>query len=157
MKDTIKKHILKYYKYNPKTGMVTGRRGKTIGTKNEWGYLRISVRINKKYFLLKIHRMAWVLFYKKWPKNHIDHINGIRTDNRIKNLRDVTRRENGSNRIEHRNGRLVGANFIKKKNVKKPWISKIRHKKKQIHLGVYKTELEAHNVYMKYKKTHSLR
>lgn len=44
------------------------------------------------------HRVAWVLYYGKWPTHQIDHINGIRNDNRISNLRDVTQSENMRNR-----------------------------------------------------------
>lgn len=43
------------------------------------------------------HRAAWAIFYGQWPENYIDHINGNRADNRIQNLRDVTRAENQKN------------------------------------------------------------
>lgn len=34
----------------------------------------------------KAHRLAWFYIHKTWPKNVIDHINGVKTDNRISNL-----------------------------------------------------------------------
>lgn len=43
------------------------------------------------------HRVAWAVFHSSWPQGEIDHINGIRSDNRIVNLRDVTRLENARN------------------------------------------------------------
>lgn len=43
------------------------------------------------------HRIAWTHAYNKWPDHHIDHINGIRDDNRIDNLRDVTATTNCRN------------------------------------------------------------
>jgi len=50
------------------------------------------------------HRIAWLLHYGTWPKNHIDHINGIKSDNRIENLRDVPRGKNMRNmRLQKRN------------------------------------------------------
>jgi hypothetical protein len=47
--------------------------------------------------LYRAHRIAWALHYGEDPENQIDHINGIRTDNRIENLRVVTNKENSWN------------------------------------------------------------
>lgn len=43
------------------------------------------------------HRLAWALHHGEWPAGEIDHINGIRDDNRIANLRSVSRTENARN------------------------------------------------------------
>lgn len=43
------------------------------------------------------HRVAWAIYYGAWPKGEIDHINGLRNDNRIANLRVVNRAENAKN------------------------------------------------------------
>jgi hypothetical protein len=43
------------------------------------------------------HRVAWLLFYKEWPDDQIDHINGNKQDNRIRNLRCVSQSENMKN------------------------------------------------------------
>jgi hypothetical protein len=45
----------------------------------------------------RAHRVCWALHYGSWPIHQIDHINGIRDDNRISNLRDVLKSENGKN------------------------------------------------------------
>lgn len=44
------------------------------------------------------HRIAWVMHHGHWPEHDIDHINGVRNDNRICNLRSVSRKDNMQNR-----------------------------------------------------------
>lgn len=56
------------------------------------------------------HRLAWIYVYGAWPKNEIDHINRINLDNRIENLRDVTRKENLDNRAPYCQRRLNSSN-----------------------------------------------
>lgn len=43
---------------------------------------------------LLAHRVAWAVAFGEWPNGEIDHINGFKTDNRLINLRDVSRSEN---------------------------------------------------------------
>jgi len=61
----------------------------------------------------KAHRVMWALKYGKWPENQIDHINGIRNDNRICNLKSVNQSENNRNmkiRSDNKTG-YVGVSF----------------------------------------------
>jgi hypothetical protein len=44
------------------------------------------------------HRLAWLWWFGEWPEGGLDHINRIRNDNRIDNLREATRSENQRNR-----------------------------------------------------------
>lgn len=106
------------------------------------GYLVIS--FNKKVY--RLNRLAWFYFYGKWPKHQIDHINGIKTDNRIKNLRDVTNRDNQINKEIHRKGRLCGCHYHK---TAKKWCSQIKINGKRHYLGLFNSEIEAHKAYMK--------
>lgn len=90
--------------YDPETGIFTWvetkRRG-FVGKKAGCfcprdGYIRI--RINGKLELA--HRLAWNICNPDnplTPQEQIDHINHIRTDNRIRNLRKVTNTENSRN------------------------------------------------------------
>jgi hypothetical protein len=92
------------------------------------------------------HVIVWILSTgKDIPQGmDIDHINGNKIDNRIDNLRIVTHRVNMQNRKTHRAGRLVGASYFKERNY---WRSDIRIDKKNITIGYYKTEQEAHEAY----------
>jgi hypothetical protein len=75
--------------------------GTQAGTlKADSGYIIIS--INKKPY--RAHRLAWLYTYGEMPTNQLDHINGIRNDNRLINLRDTQQGEN------HKNKRLLTTN-----------------------------------------------
>jgi len=92
------------------------------------------------------HRIIYILTYGSIPGGmQIDHINGNRIDNRIENLRLVTNRQNGQNKQHHRNGRLVGCTYNKRK---KRWNARVRFKGIKLSLGNYKTEQEAHQAYI---------
>jgi hypothetical protein len=73
------------------------------------GYLMGRI-FNKSY---KAHRVLWALYYGEWPKDQIDHLNGVRNDNRIINLRSVSQSENNRNmkmRSDNKSG-CVGVSF----------------------------------------------
>lgn len=88
------------FNYDPETGVITrrvkmnrsGAAGYVVGVPL-LGYLRATV-LRQNY---GCHRIAWALHYGEWPDMHLDHINGIRTDNRIVNLREVTTAQNSFN------------------------------------------------------------
>ena len=89
--------------YDAATGMVVwlvnkgiAKAGQVASSVNALGYGR--VKINGKSVLA--HRLAWALHYGEWPDGAIDHINGIKTDNRLCNLRLATRAQNQQNDIE---------------------------------------------------------
>jgi len=90
----IPKSIFNDYIYNPETGdLRRTTRANSNGSIDKAGYLIIKYK-GSQY---KSHRVCWYLFYGKEPLKTIDHINGIKTDNRISNLRDVTISENNMN------------------------------------------------------------
>lgn len=84
--------------YDPGTGTFLRLRGdKRADTAMVIGYRRVRITIDGVKFEFLAHRLAWFLVNGSWPKGEIDHINGNREDNRIANLRDVTRTENARN------------------------------------------------------------
>lgn len=64
-----------------------------FNTKNGHGYLRGNIWGEPHM----AHRVAWAIFHGESPAGDIDHINGDRSDNRIENLRVVSRAENCRN------------------------------------------------------------
>lgn len=80
-----------------------------------------AVRLNKKPEIvrknIRIHRLLGLLFINN-PDNkpHIDHINRIRTDNRLENLRWATHAENMSNKSLYQNNRLNTQYIHKREN-----------------------------------------
>jgi hypothetical protein len=109
-----------------------------LTTKTTHGYHDGTI-FNKKY---SAHRIAWVLYYGEWPKGHIDHINHNGRDNRIKNLRDVTRSEN------MRNAQLSGSNTsgvtgVYYRKSEKRWIAAIGSGSKFVHIGIFKNKDDA--------------
>lgn len=127
-----------------------GQSGKWIKcefTPMNTGYIRIEIDEQ----IIKIHRLIAFCFL---GLNNIrgnrntdipDHINKIKTDNRVDNLRIVNVSENAFNRNPK------GCYFHKKY---KKWCATIKANGKQIHLGSYDTEEEARNAYLTAKEIH---
>lgn len=145
--------------YDPDTGLITYKDNESVkkvlrgtvanSTYKASGYKRIV--LNKQSFLQ--HRLAWLLHYGKWPEGDIDHINGKRNDNRIKNLRDTSKNLNMENQREAKVTNKTGFLGVRKRNRKaNPYNAQIKVNGKTIDLGVYKTAEEAHAAYVVAKR-----
>ena len=129
---------LSLFEYNPdsgyliwKTNIGRGRKRKRAGTKHIEGYRSITVR----GFRLLEHRLIWLFVYGNFPEGDIDHINGIRDDNRLINLRNVSRNHNNLNRSGD-----IGVCFYSRDSI---WVAYIGVNYMKIHLGRFKTKEEA--------------
>lgn len=119
--------------YNPETGIVTAKvgfsnrhAGMPIGSNTSYGYLATSL-FGKK---VQIHRLAWFLHYGEWPEMDIDHINGIKKDNRISNLRLATISQNQFNKpIQKNNSSGVKGVYWNKRDNK--FIASVQHQGKK--------------------------
>lgn len=102
------KSIINYDEY---TGKVT-RGARQLGSYDVNGYLVTSIN-NKGY---KLHRLIWLYMTGSFPEKHIDHINGVRDDNRWCNLREANDRENGRNRkLPNKNNKVGHKNIVSRK------------------------------------------
>lgn len=121
--------------------------GKIAGNVDSHGYWRIGVA-NERH---RAHRLVWLYVYGEWPKGQIDHINGIKTDNSIKNLRCVSNAENGQNINNPRTRNVSGLLGVCYDNRHDVYYARIMVRGKQLNLGTFKTAEEAHEAYLKAK------
>lgn len=71
------------------------------------------------------HRVIWSIHYGTWPDDQIDHINGVRNDNRIENLRDVSQHENQRN-AKKRDDNTSGVTGVYRDKATGKWEARIR-------------------------------
>ena len=108
------------------------------------GYRRVSVRINGKSHALYAHRAAFIIANGGVPAGmQIDHINAVRSDNRLGNLRAVTPQEN-----QHNYRKAKG---YSRHSCSGRWEAYIRVGGVRHHLGLFTTEAAARAAYLKAK------
>jgi hypothetical protein len=119
------------FTYDEKNGLLLrnlkrgkGLPGKPSLCKDKDGYHVVGID-NKNY---RTHRVIWLYVYGEFPEGYLDHINRIRTDNRIENLREADYSKNGYNT------KTPKANTTGVKNVQ--WIK---------HMNKYQVRLRANN------------
>lgn len=100
------------------------------------------IKVNKK--AQKRSRLIFFIANGRFPSPCIDHINGIKTDDRIANLREATVMQNNWN---HKNRvKTTDLPMGIRKNGNK-FVARISHNKKQITIGTFENLIEASNVY----------
>lgn len=150
--------IRKLLSYDPDTGLLTWTRRPlgmfTEGRNcNQWNtryagkpafgcfqddYLHGAI-FSIKY---RAHRIAWAIHHGEWPSGQIDHINGIKHDNRITNLRDVTNQENSRNSKKPKNNTSGCVGVCWNKSSSK-WLARIANGMNAVHLGSFEDINEA--------------
>lgn len=101
----------------------------------------------------KAHRLAWFYVFGEWPVGDVDHINGIRTDNRLANLRVVSRSVNLQNQRKARSNNLSsGVLGVCASSHGKKWRASIKIDGKQVHLGRFDDVESASAAYMAAKR-----
>lgn len=149
------KNLKKYLRYDEKSGLFTRlvqssnriKVGDIAGSVNvSDGYVYITVG-GKRY---SAHRLAWFYVTGYWPKDEIDHINGIRSDNRFENLREATSSINKQNQRIARSNNKVGLLGVCKARGK--YLAQIRLYGKNKFLGYFENPQLAHSAYIKAKR-----
>jgi hypothetical protein len=113
------------------------------------GYYQVILCKNSDRKIFKVHSLVAICFLNHIPDGThnvvIDHINEIKTDNRIENLRLIGHRENVSRSIKDSTSTYVGVSWSK--NAKK-WISQITIDGKTKYLGLFDNEEDANKKYL---------
>lgn len=160
MKETLTKETLEqlftldkvtgklYWKVKPANGAFIGKEAGTLHTATGYRVVKIS---NKAY---KSHRVIWCMLTGSWPKEEIDHTNGVKDDNRPENLREVTRAQNTCNCADYKNNKSGRRGVNWDKNSGK-WKAQITLQGKRKHLGLFIDLEEAHEVYKQAAASHN--
>ena len=140
------KRLCEVLEYSPETGIFVwkvslARRIKTgdiAGSPHLLGY--VSIKIDNKAYLA--HRLAFLYMRGYFPENDVDHLDGIKNNNRWNNLRHASRSCNFQNRKLQTNSTsgFIGVRWHKRH---KKWYSRICIYRKTIHIGCYNTPEEA--------------
>ena len=129
-------------------GNVKSKRGSLTLTQNHDGYIRVGLYHKGVRKAIFVHRLVAYAFLPLSDKKEIDHINRIKTDNRVENLRWVDRSVNARNVAKNPNcsSKYIGVHLSKSNK----WKSSIHVNKKVIYLGRFETEEEAGLAYDNY-------
>ena len=155
--DSVKEFIRVNLSYDPETGHFTWIRspsnrvkvGQVAGSLCKYRGYR-SIRVLGKLYLA--HRLAFISMGKSVPE-YVDHVNGIKDDNRWVNLRGATFSQNQQNKVKQRNN-TSGYKGVSWNNSRKKWQAHITVDRKTIYLGLYINPKEAHEAYKKAADNH---
>lgn len=150
----IEEWLRRKFSYDPNTGIVknadTGREAGCFD--RDTGYRSIcfsNVLIRSQgveRYTIGTHRLAWFLAHGNWP-NKVDHINLMRDDNRLENLRIANEFENSYNRPKcsrRCHSQHKGVTWHSRDKV---WIARIQVDGKRVHLGEFASEEAAADAY----------
>lgn len=147
------------FTYNKSTGILRWKvnkaraiAGDAVGTVMQKGNY-LYTRIDGVGYL--VHRVVWLFYYGKWPVGQLDHKDTNRTNNRIKNLRELSQRHNSQNQRRAQRNKIaskflgVHRDLRSKEN---PWTAYITVDGRGIYLGSFGNEKSAHAAYVSAKR-----
>jgi len=118
-----------------------GKRAGCLDGRSHYRYIRM-----RGWGIYSEHRLAWLIERGEWPREEIDHADGNAANNRIANLREASRGENGSNRGVQKNSRSgrKGVYWCPDRGL---WAAEIRVAGTRKHLGRFPTMDQAAAAY----------
>jgi len=117
---------------------------RAFGLSRGYHVISISLKKNKKAYY-HVHNVIALCYLGEKPQGYqTDHINSIKTDNRVENLQYITPQQNCQKR-KTMNGRNVKGYSLTKYGKYK---ASIKVDKKNFYLGSYDTEEEARQAYL---------
>ena len=136
-------------RYNPATGQLTWRQNNGKGSKAQPGkpagyVLRGYNHVYLENRAWRATHLIWQIVKRRRPIMEIDHINGIKNDDRWVNLRECTRTNNMRNQPVHKNNKL-GIKGVNERCGK--FQARIRVDKKLLYLGTFDTAAQAAAAY----------
>lgn len=128
------------------------RKGSKILKKhiNTHGYEAVNICVDRKWKYIRVHRLVMLSFIGH-SELDVDHINGIKSDNRLSNLEYVTERENVY-RFYKKTSAHPGVEHYTDRPRKKPFRARIRKNGKLKGLGWFETSEEASSAYLEASK-----
>lgn len=132
-------------RYEPETGKFFSK-GRVVGCINKDGYVQIHA-FGRTWLA---HRLAWLYVYGEFPRQEIDHIDQVKTNNQISNLRDVSRQENARNILRPKSHNKLCILGISKYGNR--YTAQIGHQGRKIKLGYFANLNEAMKCYQDAKK-----
>lgn len=143
--------LIEVLAYEPKTGRfmwrIGKRAGQVAGSLDRYGYRRIQVD-SRCY---RAHRLAWFYMNGRWPVGDVDHRFGMKDDNRIAELRDVSEAENSQNQRNARSDSKTGYLGVTQLPNGK-FQASIKVDDRSIYLGSFDTPEDAHGAYVEAKR-----
>ena len=149
MEELTQEELKRQLHYDPNNGLFTWnikKRGVTIHNIagcicSDTEYIILYIN-NKRY---RAHRLIWLYIYgyiPSYPEEQIDHINHIRSDNRLCNLQLVSRKQNNTNKSKAKNNTSGTTGVYFKKSISK-WYSILTINREIIQSGYFNTIEEA--------------
>lgn len=150
MKKLTQEYLKSILDYNPETGGFVWKvspaqcvkAGQVAGSIRRRGY--VSIQISGKTYLA--HRLVWLYVHGDFPEDQIDHINRIKDDNRLVNLRACTRSENLANQGKNANN-SSGHKGVCWHRAEKKWRATIGFEGRLVQLGQFSNKEDAARAY----------